>query len=144
MRRMLFGTISQRGSLRGSKEPLFHQSRNSISGFRRPNNLALFCAICGKGFRRKSPPQPWDPSAHASAVVCILLAEFSAQSWLFIKQDESKEPKPHHQSVFEDRHAAEKQSLAEDQREDCHINGVAHVAVEAAHDQMLRWRNRRR
>ena len=85
-----------------------------------------------------------DPSSHSRAIILVFLPKLSAQGWLFIQNDESKEPEPHHQSVLEKRDAAEQQSLTEDQRDYGHIHGVAHVPIESGDDQMLRRGDRRR
>src|SRR5262249_7027767 len=91
-----------------------------------------------------SASKVWDPSWDSRAIVLVFLPKFGAQCWLFIKEHEAKKCQPDHEPVFKKRDASAKQSLSQDQRQQCHVHGISHVAIKPGDDQVLGRRNGRR
>src|SRR5579872_5808661 len=89
-------------------------------------------------------PQAGNPAWDVGAEFLIFFPEFAAQHRLFIKKHKSKKPPPDNESVLQQRNASEEQSLAEDQRRDGNIHGVAHVAIQSGNHEAPRGSNGRR
>src|SRR5262252_7936446 len=91
-----------------------------------------------------SPPRldSWQPAPDISAEFFVFVAELSAESWLFVGQNENVEAQPDNHAVLEHADAAEEQSLPEDQRDNGHVHRIAYVPVETGDNQMLRRSDR--
>src|SRR5215470_17926964 len=86
--------------------------------------------------------EAWEPAADAGAELVVLGAIGAAEGGLFVEKHKKVEADGHGGGVFEKRRVGEEESLAEDERDDADIHGIAHVAEQASDDKMLRGENR--
>ena len=88
--------------------------------------------------------QPRNPSRNIDAENFVTIAEHLAQCRLFVGQHEEMKAEPHDRAVPQQAHVAEQQRLPKNDGDDTDIHGIADIAIEAADNQTLRRRDRRR
>src|ERR1700759_4392305 len=90
-------------------------------------------ASCGSPGR-----EPWNPARDAGAEILVLGAKALSQYRLLVGQDKGVECEPNEPAVNQETPVAEQDPLAQDDRDDGDVNGIAHVAIEPCHHQVLR------
>ena len=90
---------------------------------------------------------PWCEARYPAGHICgesgVLDWEGSAQGGFLIGQDKDVRYEPCTQSVNENADIAEEERLAEYQRYDCDIHGVADEAIGSGDDEVLGWKDGR-
>src|SRR5262245_23344700 len=86
--------------------------------------------------------RPRQPARDIAAEYVVGRAEGALQRWLFIGYDIGVGEQPEHTAVGDETPVGEHQSLAEHKCNHRDVHGIAHVAVETRHHQLLGWCDR--
>jgi len=88
-------------------------------------------------------PGFWKPPIHLSAVVLILLSEFTLEMGLLIENNEQMETSCHNHGIEGQGRCTKKDGPTQDRREASEIHRISGVPIEPAHDEFpgrINWR----
>jgi hypothetical protein len=88
--------------------------------------------------------EPRNPARDIGAEILVMGAKALSQHRLLVGQDKGVEREPQDPGVNQETPVAEQDPLAQDDSDDGDVHGIAHVAIEPRHHQVLRRCDRRR
>src|SRR5215831_4501460 len=104
-----------------------------------PVSAIGMAASCGAPRR-----QPRNPPRDVGPEFLVLGAKALGQHRLLVGQDKGVEGEPHEPAVNHETPVAEQDPLAQNDGDDGNVDGIAHVAIQTRHHEVLRRCDRRR
>ncbi len=89
----------------------------------------------------RSPSESRDPPRNSSAVLFVRLSELPAQGGFFVEKNKEMGEKNGQSPVLRKSRSAKQCSLPKDYQRHADVHGIAHISMQASHDEVFRGSN---
>src|SRR5439155_5141436 len=88
--------------------------------------------------------EAWNPPRHFGAERFVLRPKTRLEGRLFVNQHKRVKQQPDKPAVFKQRDVSENQGLTENRHHYRYVHWIADITIQAGHNQMTGWEDRRR